>query len=57
VVPFGRYDDVVQTQDTTPLEPGLVEHKYYARGVGVVLEEDVSGGSEVVELVGLRRPD
>jgi hypothetical protein len=57
VVPFGRYDDVVQTEDTTPLEPGLVEHKYYARGVGVVLEEDVSGGSEVVELVGLRRPD
>ena len=57
VVPFGTYDAVVQTEDTTPLEPGLVEHKYYARGVGAVFEEDVSGGSEVVELVGLRRPD
>ena len=55
MVPFGRYDDVVQTEDTTPLEPGLVEHKYYARGVGVVFEEDVSGGSEVVELVDLSR--
>jgi hypothetical protein len=56
VVPFGRYDDVVQTERTTPLEPGLVEHTYYAPGVGVVFHEDVAGGSEVVELVGLRRP-
>jgi hypothetical protein len=54
-VPAGTYDDVVVTEDTTPLEPGLVERKYYARGVGVILEEDVAGGSEVVELVELRR--
>jgi hypothetical protein len=54
-VPAGAYADVVQTEDTTPLEPGLVERKYYARGVGVILEEDVAGGSEVVELVELRR--
>jgi hypothetical protein len=54
-VPAGTYADVVVTEDTTPLEPGLVERKYYARGVGVILEEDVAGGSEVVELVGLRR--
>ena len=48
---LGSYDDVVQTEDTTPLEPDLVERKYYAPGVGVVLEETVSGGSDVVELV------
>jgi hypothetical protein len=54
-VPAGAYVDVVQTKDTTPLEPGLVERKYYARGVGVIFEEDVAGGSEVVELVELRR--
>jgi hypothetical protein len=54
-VPAGAYVDVVQTEDTTPLEPGLVERKYYARGVGVIFEEDVAGGSEVVELVELRR--
>jgi hypothetical protein len=53
-VPAGTYVDVVVTEDTTPLEPGLVERKYYARGVGVILEEDVAGGSEVVELVELR---
>jgi hypothetical protein len=53
-VPAGTYDDVVVTEDTTPLEPALVERKYYARGVGVVFEEDVAGGSEVVELVEVR---
>jgi hypothetical protein len=50
-VPFGSYIDVLQTEDTTPLEPGLVERKYYAPGVGLVREETVLGGSERVELV------
>ncbi|GAA1478434.1 hypothetical protein GCM10009623_28800 [Nocardioides aestuarii] len=48
------YDDLVVTEDTTPLEPGLVEVKYYARGTGLVLEETVSGGEERVELVRAR---
>jgi hypothetical protein len=49
-VPFGSYSGVLQTEDTTPLEPGLVEQKYYAPGVGLLLEETV-GGAERVELV------
>jgi len=49
-VPFGDYTDCVQTEDTTPLEPDLVERKYYAKGVGVVREETLSGGDEVVVL-------
>ena len=54
--PTGTYAGVLQTEDTTPLEPKLVEHKYYARGVGVVAEETVAGGHEQVRLVGIRRP-
>ncbi|HET8960023.1 hypothetical protein [Nocardioides sp.] len=50
-VAFDSYTDVLQTEDTTPLEPGLVERKYYAPGVGLVLEETVLGGSERAELV------
>lgn len=50
-IPFGTYDDVLQTEDTTPLEPGLVERKYYVRDIGVVLEETVAGGSDRVVLV------
>ncbi|HEX5860485.1 MAG TPA: hypothetical protein VFY58_01495 [Nocardioides sp.] len=53
-VPFGSYSGVLQTEDTTPLEPGLVEHKYYAPGVGLLLEETMLGGSERVELVAFR---
>ena len=48
---YGDYDDVVPTEDTTPLEPDLVEQKYYAPGVGVVMEKTVQGGEELVELV------
>ncbi len=43
------------TKDYTPLEPDKVEHKYYARGVGFVLEEEVQGGDTRVELVRVER--
>lgn len=54
-VPFGAFDDVVQTEDWTPLEPDLREHKFYARGVGVVREINLQTG-EAVELVSLLMP-
>jgi membrane-associated phospholipid phosphatase len=44
-VPAGSYDAVVKTEDTNALEPGVLEHKYYAEGVGPVLAVAVSGGS------------
>jgi hypothetical protein len=43
-VPAGAYDDLVQTADTTPLEPDVLEHKYYASGVGLVLTVDKEAG-------------
>ena len=55
-VPFGEFDHVLMTKDFTPLEPDLVEHKFYARGVGPVLALTVSGGSEREELVRFERP-
>ena len=50
-VPYGHFSRVVMTRDWTPLEPRLLEHKFYARGVGPVLEVTVSGGSGRVSLV------
>jgi len=50
-VRFDSFTDLLQTEETTPLEPDLVERKYYARGVGLVLEETVLGGAERTELV------
>jgi hypothetical protein len=40
----------VVTRDFTPLEPDALEHKYYARGVGLILEVDDESGDRV-ELV------
>jgi hypothetical protein len=49
-VPFGALHGLLQTKDTTPTEPGIYEHKYYARGVGLVAEIKV-GEDETVKLV------
>ncbi|MGY0386932.1 hypothetical protein ACWZJV_08175 [Nocardioides sp. WG-D5] len=43
-VPAGEYDGLVKTADTTPLEPDVLEHKFYARGVGLVLTIDREAG-------------
>jgi hypothetical protein len=43
------------TEETTPLEPDVVDHKLYVRGTGTVLERTVRGGDEINELVALRR--
>ena len=46
-VPAGSYDHLLQTADTNPLEPKVLEHKYYAKGVGLVLTVDrAAGGRE-----------
>jgi hypothetical protein len=54
-VPAGHYQDVVMTKDLNPLEPKILEFKFYARDVGPVLAVSVSGGSDREELVSFRR--
>jgi hypothetical protein len=44
------------TEEWTPLEPGVLDHKLYVRGVGTVLEQTVKGGRERNALVFMRRP-
>jgi hypothetical protein len=41
----------VLTEETTPLEPGVVDNKLYVRGVGTVTELTVKGGSERNQLI------
>jgi hypothetical protein len=55
-VPAGHYRHVLMTRETSPLEPKALEFKFYARGVGPVLELEVSGGAERAELVHMHRP-
>ncbi len=54
-VPAGHYSPVVMTRDTTPVEPKVLEFKFYAKGIGPVLEITASGGSDRDELVSFRR--
>jgi len=35
-MPYGRFDDVLTVEETTPLEPGARERKRYAPGVGLI---------------------
>jgi hypothetical protein len=46
----------LRTQETTRLEPGVVDEKIYARGYGTVLEQTVKGGRERYVLVSVHRP-
>jgi hypothetical protein len=41
------------TEEWTPLEPGVLDHKLYVRGTGTVLERTVKGGDELNELVSM----
>jgi hypothetical protein len=43
-VPAGSYGGLLQTKDTSALEPDVLEHKFYALGVGPVLALHVNGG-------------
>jgi hypothetical protein len=55
-VAAGMFTGLLKTKDFSPLEPSVVEHKFYLRGVGSVLEEEVRGGTERLELVRVVRP-
>ena len=50
-VPYGSFDHALQTKEWTPLEPGVVDNKYYAAGIGEVEAVNVEGGDELMELV------
>ena len=50
-VPYGSYNDLLEVKEWTPLEPNVEEHKYYARGVGLVRSVSTKGGTEQQELV------
>jgi len=46
-VPAGSYAGCLRTRETSPLEPDLLEDKFYARGVGNILTVDVNTGDRV----------
>ena len=55
-VPYGSFTGLLKTKDFSPLEPAVVEHKFFLRGVGSILEKEVRGGNERLALVRVVRP-
>jgi hypothetical protein len=52
-VEYGDYKDCLKTKEWTPLDPGVIEHKYYALGTGLVLIEELKGKTVRVELISI----
>lgn len=49
-VPFGSFTNTLLTADWTPLEPDVLATKNYVKGIGLVQENDVTGGVELLQL-------
>jgi hypothetical protein len=54
-VPYGSFASCLKTLDSSVLDPGADEYKFYARGIGLVLEVEKKSGvrSELVSASGL----
>ena len=50
-VPAGHFDHALRTEETTALEPDVVDNKVYAKGIGELLERAVQGPREALRLV------
>ncbi len=50
-VPVIKSNNALLTKETTVLEPGVLDHKYYIRDLGTVREVTVKGGNESLKLV------
>ena len=53
-VPYGKFDNALVTDEWTPLEKNVAEHKFYAPGVGNVKEIATKGPKETLELIDVK---
>ena len=51
IVPYGSFNKCIKTKDWTPLEPDVVEYKYYSTVTGSVVLETEVGSKTRVELI------
>jgi hypothetical protein len=54
-VPYGAFTDALVTKEWSPVEPDVLTHKYYARGVGEVRDVVVRGPKEEFVLLSVAR--
>jgi len=49
--PYGTFSNVLKTKDFSPLEPVIIENKYYAQNIGEIKAISIKGESDVESLV------
>jgi hypothetical protein len=54
-VPFVSSHHALRTKEWTPLEPGVIDNKYYVRGIGTVKEITVKGAVEKLRLLSFHK--
>jgi hypothetical protein len=54
-VPAVSTSAALLTKEWTPLEPDVIDHKYYVRGIGTVLEQSVHGPTEILRLTSVTK--
>ena len=55
-VPYGTLRNTLTTLEATRIEPGLYDQKIYAPGVGLVVEQALTGPTEFAKLVSVTGP-
>src|SRR5262245_28405848 len=53
-VPYGNFNHVLQTLESSPLDAGLQEKKHYVAGVGFLLTTDAASGESLEQLVKIK---
>jgi hypothetical protein len=53
--PYGSWRHALRTRETSALEPGIVDAKFYVRGIGEVREKAIAGPREGMSLVAVLR--
>ena len=48
------FTNAMRTREWTAVEPGVLDRKYYVKGIGTVKEITVKGGKEELELYAIR---
>jgi hypothetical protein len=54
--PAASSDHALLTQETTALEPGVIDHKLYVRGIGTAIENTIKGPTERLVLESVKGP-
>jgi len=53
--PYGCFTHALRTEETSALEPGILDNKYYVKGIGEIIETTVKGPVETLKLVDVLR--